>query len=155
MQRITLTASVLSLVVFLGGCQSQWYLEKERPNKVTTVMLVRSEPTGAAITFDERELDRAPLRMPVVYHHVEQLWKRQTNQGVRLRESWGTVGTIVGFPVWMIASFFQTTEDRRRHLYGENVHVVGAALPGHHRTSEQVTFEGQDEIEVTLTLQKR
>ena len=111
------TLLAVGVAVALTGCQSQWYLQNESHNLITTDVVVRSEPSGAEIRWDSVRIGVAPVKMPVEYDHVEQLWTRQTNIGARLREDWGTFGTIIGFPIWLPASLFHEVEDRRMHVY--------------------------------------
>ncbi len=146
-------AAVIALA--LAGCQSQWYLQNESDNLLTTDVVIRTEPPGAEVRWNDVPLGTSPLRMPVEYDHVEQLWSRQTNIGARLREDWGTWGTIIGFPIWIPASLIHETEDRRVHIYGHNQFDVTGRLRGYENAYRKVALEGEDEVEVRLVLRKR
>jgi len=139
----------------LTACQSQWYLQHESSDKLVTDVVIRTDPADAEILWQNVSLGRAPLRMPVEYDHVEELWTRQTNVGAELRESWGTLGSIIGFPVWAVASLFHESEDRRRHVYGHNVFQAVARRPGYADAEREVRLEGEDEVEVRITLTPR
>ena len=145
---------LLTSVLLLAGCQSQWFLVTQRNDLVTTDLLVRTEPTGAPVSFNGVEMERAPFRLPVEYDHEEKLYERQTNVGAQLREDWGTVGTIIGFPIWGPASAFHRTEERRVHVYGRNRHVISASLGGYDEAWQELVLEGEDEIEVSLELKR-
>ena len=153
--RGTTWAATAVLAIAATGCQSQYYLQMESPNKLTTDVVIRTEPSGADIRWNDVAIGRSPLRMPVEYNHTEQLWTRQTNVGARLREEWGTLGTIIGFPIWLPASLFHETEDVRRHVYGNNVFEVTARMRDHADTYRTVTLEGEDEVEVRIRLDER
>jgi hypothetical protein len=114
----------------LPGCTSQWYMGGERAELVTTVVRVDTEPQGAVVYFNGVRQAAAPVRIPVEYDHVEQLWSRQNNRFL----------------------VYHYREDRRRHVYGNNVHTVAAHLPGHVEAEQVVTLEGQEEVAVTLRL---
>jgi hypothetical protein len=124
-------AAPACLALGAAGCQSQWYLGPQQHDLVTTNVLVRTEPPGAFVAFNGVEQAKAPVRIPVEYNHVEQMWTRQTN-------------TLL---------LFHHAEDRRRHVYGENRHTVSAHLPGHDDAEQVLVLEGEDEIEVLLRLQ--
>ena len=93
--------------------------------------------------------------MPVEYDHTEQLWSRQNNQGARMREDMGTVVTILTFPVWAIASLFHFSEDRRVHVYGNNTFTITMSKVGYDSVERVVELEGEDEVDVSIRLQKR
>lgn len=135
-----------------AGCQSQWVQENEHSEIVRTDLLVRTEPTGALVFLNRRRMDAAPVRIPIEYEHVTQQWFRQSNYGAQLRESWGPVGTILGFPIWLPASFFHGTQEMKRHVYASNVHVVAAELEGYYRAEATVELHGEEQKDVTLTL---
>jgi hypothetical protein len=139
----------------LAGCQSQYYLQNESHNLLTTDVIVRTEPSGAEIRWNDVSIGKSPLKMPVEYDHVEELWTRQTNVGARLREDWGTFGTIIGFPIWIPASFFHETEDVRRHKYGNNEFEITARMRGHNDEYRTIKIEGEEELEVRMVLDKR
>ena len=151
----TTWAIAATAAVALTGCQSQWYLQNESHNLLTTDVFVNTEPQGAEIRWDDVSIGPAPLRMPVEYDHVEQLWTRQNNVGARMREDWGTFGTIVGFIIWIPASLFHETEDRRVHVYGHNEFEVTARMRGYNDEYQDVKIEGEDEVHVRLRLDKR
>jgi hypothetical protein len=147
---IALTGALL-----LAGCKSQWYQQHEVHNLITTEVTLRSEPSGANITWQNQSIGRTPARMPVEYDHTEQLWSRQVNQGELMREDMGPVVKILTFPVWGIASFFHTTQDRRRHVYSGNMFDVVVTKPGYQSASRQVELQGEDEVDVSFRLEKR
>ncbi|MCE9636194.1 MAG: hypothetical protein K8T90_10870 [Planctomycetes bacterium] len=135
-----------------AGCQSQWYMTVEHAEVVRTDVVVRTEPTGATVSFDGRVQDAAPLRIPVDYEHSTQQWERQTNAGARMRESTGVIGTILLFPIWLPASFFHSREEMKRHVYGLNRHVVSAQMQGYEAAEQQIELEGEAQVEVSLKL---
>jgi hypothetical protein len=148
---------VIALVgaLLLTGCQSQWYMQHEVQNLITTEVVIHSDPEGGRIRWQNVPIGRTPVRLPVEYDHVEQLWTRQNNYGARMREDMGTVVTVLTFPVWMIASFFHTTEDRRRHLYGGNEFTVSISKSGYAIEERDVKLEGEDEVNLSVHLKKR
>jgi len=145
-------ALIAALSIPLAACQSQWYLEVENAEVVTTEVVVRTSPAGAHVAFDGVRQGQAPIRIPVEYFHTQQLWSRQNNQGARMREDMSTPVQILTFPVWGIASFFHYTEDARRHVYSAHRHVVSAALKGRQEASRDVVLEGEAEYVVDLEL---
>ena len=64
------------LLLALAGCQSQWYLQHDRPELATTDVIVRTDPSGAAVSLNGVPQNVAPVRIPIEYHHVEQLCPR-------------------------------------------------------------------------------
>jgi hypothetical protein len=88
----------------------------------------------------------------VNYNHVETVWERQTNAGITMREGMSPVVKVLTFPVWAIASIFHSSEEIRRHEYGNNVHTVTAYCPGHDEAQETIKLEGEAEHEVRLVL---
>ena len=130
----------------LAGCQSQWYLQYETHDLVTTNVTVRTEPPGGRVSWNGVDLGPAPLRMPVEYHHTEQLWSRQSNVGARMRED-GSLN-----PLSVPASLIHETEDRRRHVYGGNRFEVVASKAGHADAYREIVLEGEDEVEIVLAL---
>ncbi len=136
--------------LLLGGCQSQWYLQYETKDLVTTDVFVRSVPTGANITWNGVDLGPTPLKMPVEYTHVEQLWTRQTNKGAQMREA-GSGWNPLSVP----ASVIHETQDRRRHVYKGNRFDVSAAASGHRDEMRPVVLEGEDELEIIFELVPR
>jgi len=153
--RRTLSAAAAVLVLGLAGCRSQWYLQNEAHDLLTTDVVIRSYPTGADIRWDGVSLGPAPLRMPVEYDHVEQLWARQGSVGRRWCEEWGTFGAIIGFPIWVPAMLFHETEDRRVHVYGHNEFEVSARLAGHNEAWRNVKLQGEDSVNVRIRLEPR
>lgn len=146
---LLLTSAALLLTT---GCQSQWYKQNERRELVTTELLIDTKPAGGEISFNGVPQGRAPLLIPVEYVHVEEIWSRQSNHGARLREDMSTVESIVTAPAWGAASAAHYTEDRVRHVYGGNEHVITAYLSGHDEGYREITLEGEDRIEVVLSL---
>lgn len=150
-------SAVLALALVLAaatGCQTPWILEEERPELVRTDVRIESGPPGAMVSLNGVQQDRAPLIIPIEYHHVEQLWARQNNAGAAMREDWPVWAQVIGFPVWGIASFFHFAEENRRHVYGANRHVVSAYLRDHRETIREITLEGEDSVTVDLVLEK-
>ena len=141
--------------LLLTGCKSQWIQNHEVHNLVTTDVVIHTEPTRARLKWENVSIGKAPVRLPVEYDHTEQLWSRQNNQGARMREDMGPILTILTFPVWAIASFFHTTEDRRVHVYGNNEFTVSASATGHHTVEHAIKLEGEDEVNVSLRLEER
>ena len=145
----------LAAVLALSACQTQWFLERDYGELVTTEVVVKTDPPNAHVSFDGVRMAKSPVRIPVEYHHSDQLWSRQNNYGARMREDWSTTMQIIGFPVWGIASFFHFSEDMQRHVYSANQHVVSATLKGHHEASEELLLEGEAEVVVELKLEKK
>ena len=149
------TALAAAGALLLAGCQSQYYLQNESANLLTTDVVIHTEPSGADIRWNDVAIGKSPLKMPVEYDHVEQVWTRQQNVGARLREDWGTFGTIVGFPIWIPASFFHETQDIRKHVYGHNEFEVTPRMRGYADEYRKVKLEGEDAVEVRLILKER
>lgn len=143
------------LLLALAGCQSQWYLQHDRPELVTTHVIVRTDPPKAAVSLNGVPQNVAPVRIPIEYHHIEELWTRQSNYGARMREDWAPIVQIVTLPIWGVASFFHFNEDRRRHKYGGNTHELTARKMGYHDARQVLVLEGEAEVEVTLSLHER
>ena len=154
---MTNRGAVIALVgaLLLTGCKSQWYQQHEVHNLVTTEVMLRSEPPGATIQWENVSIGKTPARLPVEYDHTEQLWTRQVNQGELMREDMGPVVKVLTFPIWGIASFFHTTQDRRRHVYGGNEFTVRMTLPGYQDAERQVQLQGEDEVDISMRLEKR
>lgn len=142
----------LLLLAVLPACQSQWYKQSERRELVTTEILVDTKPTGAEISFNGVPQGRAPLLIPVEYLHIEEIWSRQSNHGARMREDMSAVESIVTAPAWGAASAAHYTEDRIRHVYGANEHVLTAYAPGYDEGYQEVSLEGEERVEVVLSL---
>lgn len=145
----------LALCLALGACQSQWFMEHDQSEIVTTNVLVFTQPEGARVDLNGVYQADAPVRIPIEYSHTEQLWSRQTNAGARMREGMSPVVQVLTFPVWLIASVFHSTEDVRRHVYDGNRHSVRASAPQHQELTRVVQLEGEDEIRVELVLPRK
>lgn len=139
-------------LLLLSACQSQYYLQHDESEIVTTNVLVETAPTGAWVAFDGVRQAKSPVRIPVEYTHTEQLWSRQSNHGAKMREEWSTVGVILGFPIWGVASFFHYKEDVRRHVYSNNHHEVTATMKGRQEHTRTLDLNGEEEIRVELEL---
>ena len=144
--------TLLAVLATAPACQTQWFQVTANEDTVTTTVRVRSNPTGAKILRNETDIGPAPLDMPVRYPHKTSLWERQTNLGATLRDSWGTVGTIIGFPIWLPASLIHLKEEKYRHEYGSNRFVLSALLPGYDEGWREVDLNGEDEIDVVFDL---
>jgi hypothetical protein len=151
MIRLRHALPVLGLLC-LPACQTQFFLQHDQSDLVTTNVLVESVPTGGWVSFDGVGQAAAPVRIPVQYTHTEQVWSRQTNHGASMRENWSTVGVVLGFPIWGIASFFHYTETVRRHVYSGNRHEVTATMKGRSERTRTLELQGEDEIRVELEL---
>lgn len=151
-RRAALTAAVCALLASLSGCRTPWYKQQEKADIVRTDVRVSSVPDGASIYFDGKHVGEAPLILPVEYDHVIELWARAGNPGADIRDSVGPVGTVLLFPVWLIASIPQRREEQRRNVYGGNVHEVRArwSQGGADDVFEQITLNGEESFEVTL-----
>jgi hypothetical protein len=147
-----LRGAPLLLALALAGCQTQWFLEGETSDIVETRVRVDTDPAGAWVSFNGVAQAKAPVIIPVLYDHTEQLWARQSNEGARMRDGMSTVVQIVTFPVWAVASLFHFREDKRRHVYGGNQHTVSAAMRGRLEAYQALELEGEAEVEVRLVL---
>ena len=148
----TVVPTLIVAVLISAGCKSAWFEDKSYTDLVVTDLIVRTSPAGAAVEIGGEERGKSPLKMPVQYPHTMTTYQRQTNVGQSLRDSWGTIGTIIGFPIWIPASLFHTTEERRLHEYGSNKFEVSAYLAGHDEKWQDVELQGEDTFEVDLTL---
>ena len=128
-----LAAALPLLLVALSGCTSQWYLQFETSDLVTTDVVVRTVPEGATISVDGATQAKSPVRIPIEYDHIEQLWSRQANKLL----------------------LFHYREDLRRHVYGHNKHVITAILRGHEDAEREIVLEGEDEVIVEIPLASR
>ena len=153
MARILLrSALVPAIALSAAGCAGSWYRQGESKDLVLTNVVVDTDPPGALVSFNGIRMDRAPVRIPVEYEHVAEHYARQSNYGLRIRESTGTLGTILLFPVWLPASLFQVRELKIRHVYGNNRHALGATAEAHSDAWREITLEGEDEVRVSLEL---
>ncbi len=149
------TFVLASAAILAAGCSSQWYPGFAKADVAHTDVVVRTEPAGATVLFNGVEQSaKSPIRIPVKYNHVETVWVRQTNAGITMREGMSPLVQVLTFPVWLVASFFHSAEEIRRHEYGGNVHTVGAYSAGHDETQETIKLEGEAEHEVRLVLPK-
>ena len=153
--RFTVVAASLVAAVATPGCAAPWYRQGDSKYIVLTYVVADTDPPGAMVTFDGVQMDRAPVRIPVEYDHVEEHWARQSNYGVKIREDTGTLGTILLFPIWIPASIVQFREDLVRHTYGGNRHTVAAWADGHLDASQEITLEGEEQVDVNLHLPSR
>jgi hypothetical protein len=135
-----------------ASCQSQWYKVDFDIDKVVTNVVVRTEPSGAMVYLDSKRMDTAPVRIPIAYSHEVSLWERSTNAGASIRESTGTLGTILLFPIWLPASFFHYAEEMKRHEYGGNVHRITAHTDAGDEAEEKIVLQGEADVTVTLRL---
>ena len=150
-----MSRALACLALLAAGCSSQWYPGVTHSDIARTEIVIRSDPTGAVITFDGRQQPSpAPIRIPVEYSHSDTLYERQSNHGAAMRESMAWPFQILTFPVWMVASFFHFKEELRRHEYGGNVHVIDAHLPGYDDERVNITLEGQGELPVDVKMAK-
>ena len=145
----------LAGALLLTGCQSQWIFQHKVDNLITTDVLIQSDPAGGSIQWDNVGIGRTPVRLPVEYYHSEQLWSRQSNYGASMRQDMGAIVTVLTFPVWAIASIGHFTEDRRRHVYGNNRFTVKVEKTGYTPTERTVELEGEDEVSVSVRLKSR
>ncbi len=147
-------AALLLLLPLAAACTSQWYPGIEHTERVRTDVVIRSDPSGAVITFNGKQQAPAPILIPVVYDHTETLYERQSNYGARMREDMSPVVEVLTFPIWLIPSFFHFTEQRRVHSYENNKHVVSAYLEGYDEAVQEITLEGQERFPVDVKLVK-
>lgn len=145
----------LAALLLLGGCRSQWYPGVAHHDIVRTNVLIRTEPPGARIRFNGKEMSApSPIRVPVDYDHYETMYERQTNAGADMREGQSTLTQVVTAPVWLAASAVHHGEEVRRHEYAGNQHEISAWLPGYEEAVVTVTLEGEAEHPVTLKLER-
>lgn len=143
-----------ALALLTAGCSSQAYLQHQRPEFVTTEVVVRtSPPEDATVYFNNVRQATAPVRIPVEYTHVEQLYARQTNWGKTWRESWSWPMKILGAPIWLVGSLFHYREEIRRHTYGGHEHEVSAQAPGYIEAFRVIELEGEERVDVHLELE--
>ncbi len=152
LRRAAIAAAAFAAVATLSGCRTPWYKQQEKADIVRTDVHVSAVPDGASIYFDGKLVGEAPLILPVEYDHVIELWARAGNPGADIRDSVGPVGTVLLFPVWLIASIPQRREEKRRNVYGGNVHEVRArwSHSGDDDASQQITLNGEESVEVML-----
>ena len=142
-------------LLLLCGCRSQWYPGVAHHDIVRTNVLIRTEPSGARIRFNGKEMPSpAPIRVPVDYDHYETMYERQTNAGADMREGESTLTQVVTAPVWLAASAVHHAEEVRRHEYAGNQHEITAWLPGYEEAVVTITLEGEAERQVTLKLER-
>ena len=148
----TRSLSMLTLAALLGaaGCRTPWYKQDQKSDIVRTDMTFRSEPAGAAISFDGKHLGTAPVLLPIEYDHTIELWARAGNPGADLREATGVVGTVLLLPIWLILSIPQRRDEMRRNVYGGNVHRVSATFDDATTVEETITLDGHETLELTL-----
>ncbi len=152
MGRFATAAALCGALLLLPACKSKFFAGQRQSDLITTDLLVSTSPSGAMVYMDGAELDTAPFKMPVEYHHVETIHSRQNNVGASIRKSTGVIGTILLFPIWIPLSLIHGTETVRRHEYGNNKHTVSALLPGHDEAWQDITLEGQETFDVSLVL---
>lgn len=144
--------AAFAVVAALSGCRTPWYKQDEKADIVRTDIRISTVPDGASVYFDGKHIGQAPLILPLEYDHVIELWARAGNPGADMRDAVGPVGTVLLFPVWLIASIPQRREEQRRNVYGGNVHEVRArwSQGGEDDAFQQITLNGEESFEVTL-----
>ena len=127
----TLVVTVLAAGLFLAGCSSKWRYIREAPRgKVTTVVVVKSNPPGAEILLDGEYLGVTPFEMPVIYAYEARVYQR--------RET---------VPIPKVA-------EKIVKSYNHNVLEFEATLLDHAVRKQTVTMEGQERLEVTIRLKR-
>jgi hypothetical protein len=70
--------AVLLFALLLAGCAGQWVFHHEGPpDRATTDILVKTEPTGADVSVNGEYIGRAPLVVPLRYTVETRVYERR------------------------------------------------------------------------------
>jgi hypothetical protein len=123
----------LGTLVLLGGCKtsSRWKFLRHGPSgKITTKVIVRTEPSGAEVNVNGKYQGLSPIEIPIRYTYATKIYERKE---------------YVPYPQF---------EQRDFRYYRGNEFTIGAYAVGYEPTTKKVELKGEESIEVTIELRK-
>ena len=123
----------LGFLVAVGGCKtsSRWqFLRYGESGKITTKVVVRTEPPGAEVSVNGRRQGTAPIEIPIRYTYATKVYERKE---------------YVPYPQF---------EQRKLRTYEGNEFTIGAFVIGYREETKKVELKGEETIELTLKLRK-
>ena len=118
-------------VALLAGCTSKWQFHRIAPGgHVTTDVHVTTSPPGADVTVNGSPLAKAPFVVPVKYRFEVRVFERRN------------------------ALPYPHREERRVRDYSRNRFNFRAVLVGYTMAEEVVRLNGEERVDVELTLHK-
>jgi hypothetical protein len=127
-------ATILLVLCLAGGCTTHgnWNFVRQRPNeKVTTDVIVRTEPTGAEVSINGTLLGEAPVKVPVMYIEEVKVYQRRV---------------LVPVP---------DVEQRELRSWLSNEFDFTAFKTGYKEGRAHVTLRGEEEREITIKLEPK
>jgi hypothetical protein len=117
--------------LLLTGCTSRWQFHRFAPGgSVTTQVEVTTSPPGADVTVNGKPLAKAPFVVPVKYPFEVRVFERRN------------------------ALPYPHREERRVRDYDRNRFTFRAVLVGYTTAEKVVRLNGEERVEVRLTLRK-